>query len=486
MRKATIFLLLLIGLVACSSPSADKPALRFHDGRLRIAQFTDIHLSANDPKSAPVADTLLAVIAKERPDVVILTGDIVTSQPAEKGWRHIMSIMQRAGVPYAVTMGNHDPEVMQRDSIYDILREDPLFIGEKGPELSGCGNYVLPVLASDSDKISALLYCLDSGDYTPDWARLGTYGWMPWDVTSWYREQSTRYTAQNGGTPLPALVFCHIPTPEFRLIDQTTDMYGRNGDGSGIGSAELNSGFLLSAVEMGDVMGMFVGHDHENDYIGQHFDIALAYGRVSGFNAYGGLPRGARIIDLYEGERRFDTWISTPTFSELLYHYPISITEDDINGMEYLPAKPYSPTAQGVAYTYYEGAYKNLPDFPHKGKRIGEGTMKNFIVTDAPSEDYYGYEFEGIISIPQRDVYQFHIVCDDGALLYIDGRLVLDFGESHSMDNRAKAKVALDAGYHDISVVYYEDCQGEGLEITLESLNMPLQRLPDNWLFIKE
>ena len=486
MKKSAIFLLLLIGLAACSSPSTDKPILRFHDGRLRIAQFTDIHLAVDDPKSAPVADTLLAVITKERPDVVILTGDIVTSQPAEKGWRHIMSIMQRAGVPYAVTMGNHDPEVMQRDSIYDILQEDPLFIGEKGPELSGCGNYTLPILASDSDKVSALLYCLDSSDYTPDWALLGTYAWMPWDITSWYREQSTRYTAQNGGTPLPALVFCHIPTPEFRLIDQTTNMYGRNGDGSGIGSAELNSGFLLSAVEMGDVMGMFTGHDHENDYIGQYFDIALAYGRVSGFNAYGGLPRGARIIDLYEGERRFDTWISTPTFSELRYHYPIGITEDDINDMEYLPSKTYTPTTQGVAYTYYEGAYKNLPDFPHKGKRIGEGVMKNFIITDAPSEDYYGYEFEGIISIPQRDVYQFHMVCDDGALLYIDGQLVLDFGESHSMNNRTKAKVALDAGYHDIRVVYYEDCQGEGLEISLESLSLPRQAIPDNWLFVKE
>jgi hypothetical protein len=154
--------------------------------------------------------------------------------------------------------------------------------------------------------------------------------------------------------------------------------------------------------------------------------------------------------------------------------------------MEYLPSKTYTPTTQGVAYTYYEGAYKNLPDFPHKGKRIGEGVMKNFIVTDAPSEDYYGYEFEGIISIPQRDVYQFHMICDDGALLYIDGRLVLDFGESHSMNNRTKAKVALDTGYHDIRVVYYEDCMGEGLEISLETLTLPRQAIPDNWLFVKE
>lgn len=484
MKNSLLLLLSLLCFVACSDPEP-KPVLRFHDGRLRIAQFTDIHLSVNDPVSTPVADTLLAVIEKEHPDVVILTGDIVTSQPAAKGWHHIVEVMNRAGVPYAVTMGNHDPEVMQRDSIYAILEQDPLFIGEAGPELSGCGNYVLPVLASDSDRTSALLYCLDSGDYTNDWPRLGIYGWMPWDVTSWYREQSAHYTAQNGGEPLPALAFFHVPTPEFRLINEDTDMYGRNGDGSGIGSAELNSGFLLSCVEMGDVMGLFVGHDHENDYIGQHFDVALAYGRVSGFNAYGGLPRGGRIIDLYENSRSFDTWISTPTGEELLYHYPIGISEDDINHMEYLPVTSATPAEQGIAYTYYEGPYKNLKDFPHKGREVSRGTKRNFLLTDSPAEDYYGYEFEGLIRIPRRDVYLMHITCDDGALLYIDGRLVVDNGEAHSMDKSVKGKVALDEGLHDIRVIYYEDCQGEGLQIEIESLNMERQPISDDMLFVK-
>ncbi|MBQ4541126.1 MAG: metallophosphatase, partial [Alistipes sp.] len=308
---------------------------------------------------------------------------------------------------------------------------------------------------------------------------------MPWDVTSWYREQSALHTAQNGGEPLPALAFFHIPTPEFRLINENTDMYGRNGDGSGIGSAELNSGFLLSCVEMGDVMGLFVGHDHENDYIGQHFNVALAYGRVSGFNAYGGLPRGGRIIDLYENSRSFDTWISTPTGEELLYHYPIGISEDDINLMEYLPATSATPAEQGIAYTYYEGPYKNLKDFPHKGREVSRGTKRNFILEDSPAEDYYGYEFEGLIRIPRRDVYLMHITCDDGALLYIDGRLIVDNGEAHSMDKSAKGKVALEEGLHEIRVIYYEDCQGEGLQIEIESLNMELQPISDEMLFVK-
>jgi hypothetical protein len=62
---------------------------------------------------------------------------------------------------------------------------------------------------------------------------------------------------------------------------------------------------------MGDVMGTFAGHDHLNDYIGELHGIRLGYGRATGYNTYGkeGFPRGARVIQLFEGERRFDTWI---------------------------------------------------------------------------------------------------------------------------------------------------------------------------------
>ena len=34
-------------------------------------------------------------------------------------------------------------------------------------------------------------------------------------------------------------------------------------------------------------MGVFVGHDHDNDFIGIDKGIALGYGRVTGADAYG-------------------------------------------------------------------------------------------------------------------------------------------------------------------------------------------------------
>jgi hypothetical protein len=63
-------------------------------------------------------------------------------------------------------------------------------------------------------------------------------------------------------------------------------------------------------VEHGDVMGTFTGHDHNNDYIGCLNGICLAYGRFSGSKTtYTDIGYGARVIELTQSVRTFDTWI---------------------------------------------------------------------------------------------------------------------------------------------------------------------------------
>lgn len=487
MKKLLILLCSVLFLCSCAEqPTKTGHEFRFNeDGKFKIAQLTDIHLHPGDPKSNAVPDTILSVLKQENPDLVIMTGDIVTQKPAREGWQIIMDMMKKANIPYAVTMGNHDPEVMERDSIYDILLTDPLFVGEKGPEdLSGVGNFILPILASDgSRQVKSVIYCMDSGDY-PQIPGNGSYDWLKWDQISWYRQHSQAFTDLNGGQPIPSLAYFHIAVPEYRNINQeNANVYGCNKEGSGIGAPDVNSGFLVSCLEMGDVMGMFVGHDHDNDYIGLQNGIALAQGRVSGFNAYGDLPRGARIVELTEGKRQFDTWIATPNAKELLFLYPWGITGEDLK-REYFPAKDVAPAKHGVAYTYYEGVYKQMSDFPLAGKKVEEGVKGNFNVKDAPKEDHFGYEFNAFIQIPEKEIYFFRMASDDGSQLYIDGQLVVDNGHAHSMSKWSKGQVSLEKGFHDIRVVYYENYMGEDLQITIESRKMEEQRIPDEMLFI--
>jgi hypothetical protein len=67
---------------------------------------------------------------------------------------------------------------------------------------------------------------------------------------------------------------------------------------------------FAAMLECKDIMGTFVGHNHNNDYIGVYYDVTLAYGRVTKTKTYRQAPvQGAKIIVLKEGERKFNTWI---------------------------------------------------------------------------------------------------------------------------------------------------------------------------------
>ena len=459
-----------------------QKSVAFREGKLKIVQLTDIHWDPQSKNCAQTAQTIEAVLALEKPDIAMLTGDVVTEKPGPEGWKAIIALLEKAQVPFTVMMGNHDAEVMPKQEIYDLLTQSPYFIGEKGPEtIHGCGNYVVPVYGADHKTTKALLYCIDSNDY-PESKDYGTYDWIHFDQVAWYRQTSARFTKENGGNPLPALAFFHIALPEYDAIPNNGTMLGEKNEGSG--ASKINSGLFASFIEMGDVMGAFVGHDHDNDFIGTHYQIALAYGRVTGTDAYGDLERGMRVIELKENERSFDTWVRTPSKKGDIFYYPSGLTSLDEEQMSYLPATTTKARKPGVAYTYYEGKFKSTADVL-KAKPVKEGTFRNFSIKEAAADDHFGYQFRSQINIPEKGVYKFHIYSDDGARLFIDGQEVIDNDGSHSA-GEATGKVALEKGFHEIRVIYFEDYMGQALEIGITGKNLPKQVLPDGMLFLPE
>ena len=459
-----------------------QKSVAFREGKLKIVQLTDIHWDPQSKNCAQTAQTIEAVLALEKPDIAMLTGDVVTEKPGPEGWKAIIALLEKAQVPFTVMMGNHDAEVMPKQEIYDLLAQSPYFIGEKGPEtIHGCGNYVVPVYGADHKTTKALLYCIDSNDY-PESKDYGTYDWIHFDQVAWYRQTSARFTKENGGNPLPALAFFHIALPEYDAIPNNGTMLGEKNEGSG--ASKINSGLFASFIEMGDVMGAFVGHDHDNDFIGTHYQIALAYGRVTGTDAYGDLERGMRVIELKENERSFDTWVRTPSKKGDIFYYPSGLTSLDEEQMSYLPATTTKAGKPGVAYTYYEGKFKSTADVL-KAQPVKEGTFRNFSIKEAAVDDHFGYQFRSLINIPEKGVYKFHIYSDDGARLFIDDQEVIDNDGSHSA-GEATGKVALEKGFHEIRVIYFEDYMGQALEIGITGKNLPKQVLPDGMLFLPE
>lgn len=486
MNKWIILLpMVLISLMfSCTRPAGMQttpPILAFDsEGLFKIAQFTDVHWNPTSPHNAQTKAVIQHILQTEQPDLAMVTGDVVTAQPGIEGWQSIAQIFVDAKTPWALTLGNHDDEAgMTRAEIMELLVGTPYFVGEAGPPIGGSGNYVLPIRGYEGDEVEALLYCLDTHNRPPA-HKYGRYDWVHFDQVNWYREQSRIYNHEKSGF-LPALAFFHIPIKEFEEVHRQPNIVGTADED--VASSDINSGLFASFLEMGDVMGAFVGHDHSNDYIGTHYDIALAYGRTTGADAYGDLPRGGRIIVLHEGERYFDTWIRTPEGVAHVYYYPAGRTAEEENHTDYLPARARTSSKAGLHYRYYEGGQlKQLADTA-QATLVRSGTTARITLDIADARDSFALVFKGMINIPKRDVYRFYTYSDDGSKLSIGGRLVVDNDNSHSA-RRRDGQIALDAGLHEFELAYFDNYMGEVLEVGYSSGSIPEQVLREPLFFM--
>ena len=224
MKKVMTLLLVLLGWMSTTG-YAQKPTFAFKDGKFKVVQFTDLHWTPRSPGCAETEATIRAVLKAEQPALAVLSGDVVTDDPAREGWEAVVNLFNELKMPFVVTMGNHDAEYLAKDDIYDFLMQSPYYVGKKGPkDIKGCGNCVLPVQGADG-KAEAVLYFLDSNDYQPE-KLYGAYDWIHFDQIAWYRDQSARFTQANGGQPLPALAFFHIPLQEYGEIVGDNKTYG--------------------------------------------------------------------------------------------------------------------------------------------------------------------------------------------------------------------------------------------------------------------
>ena len=103
MKKVSILLLVLLGCMPAISFAQKQ--FSFKDGKFKVVQFTDMHWT---PRSAGCADTeatIRAVLEAEQPALAVLSGDVVTDDPAREGWEAVVSLFNELRMPFVVTMG---------------------------------------------------------------------------------------------------------------------------------------------------------------------------------------------------------------------------------------------------------------------------------------------------------------------------------------------------------------------------------------------
>jgi cytochrome c553 len=125
-------------------------------------------------------------------------------------------------------------------------------------------------------------------------------------------------------------------------------------------------------------------------------------------------------------------------------------------------AAPASTT--NMTYAYYEGAWKNLPDFD-KLKPVTTGEAADFELTIAKRLNDVALKFDGFLKIETEGNYSFNVNSDDGSKLWIDGKVVVNNDGIHPPQTKS-GKAKLGKGYHKLTLAVFN--AGGGFELSAD------------------
>ncbi len=124
-----------------------------------------------------------------------------------------------------------------------------------------------------------------------------------------------------------------------------------------------------------------------------------------------------------------------------------------------------------VLKTFKDVENARLPKRP-KWQQVKEINMGEYA-----KRSQFALFFEGYFKAEKDGVYTFSTNSDDGSLLYINNKLVVDNGKNHSLKSESGA-IALKKGWHRLNISYYEAGGAGGLSVyyALQGENLqPLQ-----------
>jgi len=328
--KKLLSIALTLAMLAsfCAVPmtaSAEQAPLKFgDDGKFKIVIFSDVQ--DQYPVHQRVLNIMRQAIERENPDLVVFLGDMteINTKDVEDDYRRtveqILGPVVEAGVPYSIVFGNHDNQSYYSGTVTD--REDMLAVWQSigdcrttdpAPEITGAGTCKVPIYASNSNDLAFNLWMVDSNSYQNPLDGGSGYDNPHADQLAWMKA--------NNDAGVNSLVFQHIPMPEnYNLyvedangskeyggkkykLELKEGVTGTAGEFPATIYADDNTGEFQTLKEMGNVLGVFTGHDHLNDYSGTYDGIDLtAVPGMTYFNYGDEAIRGYGVIELDEND----------------------------------------------------------------------------------------------------------------------------------------------------------------------------------------
>ena len=307
------------------------------DDDFKVLQLTDVHIGGGWmclKKDAMALNAVAAMVTAEKPDLVIVTGDVAYPVPFQAGTfnnkssaKIFATLMEQLGVYWTLAFGNHDTEAysyFDREDMSDfyegIAAESKYCLFQKGPDdVDGFGNQIINIKNSRG-YITQSLYLFDSHSYTDNdyFGILWKYDNIHENQVEWYKNTLAKTNERNklkaatssqfddvekyGKESVKSLAFFHIPLTEmkdawdefaangYQDTEDAKMIYGDAGEsGKVVYSGVHDDDLFETMLELGSTKGVFFGHDHKNNFSMDYKGIRLTYGMCVDYLAYPGI-----------------------------------------------------------------------------------------------------------------------------------------------------------------------------------------------------
>lgn len=275
----------------------DRVTVRLEEkDTVKILCFTDIHLDGNNKTSIITVTNMVDAITKEKPDLVLFGGDMITSGLNRKRAAQFCEIFENLGVYWGGTLGNHEGDnglSISRPEMIDLFSSYEHCLMRRGSdEIWGDCTYALDILNADG-TLCRTFYFFDTGDEVSEETKEkygipadeSPYDGVKEDQVAWY-EKAVAETKELYGEESKSVIMLHIPLPQYQQgFDNGAELlYGEKREN--ICESGFDSGLFKAIKDGGSTQAVFCGHDHLNDF-GFMFDgVLLSYLQPSGYGSY--------------------------------------------------------------------------------------------------------------------------------------------------------------------------------------------------------
>ncbi len=156
-------------------------------------------------------------------------------------------------------------------------------------------------------------------------------------------------------------------------------------------------------------------------------------------------------------------------------------TKLTVGGLSMMKSTKIKTPQPGLQFKYFEGDKMDMAALQQLIP-VKQGIAEKASIAVKKREDKFGLVFEGYINIEETGGYSLYTSSDDGSILYIDDKEIVNNDGNHGAEEK-ETKCLLEKGFHKVKLMYFDSGGGNTLVFSYNRMGQKKTEVPSSVLF---